>query len=331
MTTTDAHHTTPGPLTDADVPAYVRSLGLPGLADVHVHFLPDAMQRKVWDYFDEAETHYGTPWPVTYRDDEETRLATLRSLGLQTIPALVYPHKPGMAQWLNAWCADFARTVPDAVHCATFYPEPGVGDVVAAALDDGARLFKMHVQVGDFTPDDERLDPAWARLERARVPVVIHAGSAPIRGTHTGPDAVRQVVRRHPDLVLVVAHLGMPEYHEFADLADEFAGVHLDTTMSGTDFTNRFAPFPDGYVERLATLRDRVALGSDFPSIPYPYAHQLDALARLGLGDGWMRAVLWHNGARLLGLDGGLDGGLDAGLDVASTAAPSEGDRSAST
>jgi predicted TIM-barrel fold metal-dependent hydrolase len=327
MTTTPQPPTTPGPATDADVPAYVAALGLPGLADVHVHFLPDAMQRKVWDYFDEAETHYGTPWPVTYRSDEETRLATLRTLGLRAIPALVYAHKPGMAQWLNAWCADFARTVPDAVHCATFYPEPGVGDLVAAALDDGARLFKMHVQVGDFTPDDERLDPAWARLERARVPVVIHAGSAPIRGTHTGPDAVREVLRRHPDLVLVVAHLGMPEYHEFADLADEFAGVHLDTTMSGTDFTNRFAPFPHGYVERLATLRDRVVLGSDFPSIPYPYAHQLDALARLGLGDEWMRAVLWHNGAGLLGLDGGLDDGLD----VASTAAPSEGDRSAST
>jgi predicted TIM-barrel fold metal-dependent hydrolase len=302
MTTSDAPRTTPGPATDADVPAYVRSLGLPGLADIHVHFLPDAMQRKVWAYFDDAETHYGAPWPITYRDDERTRLATLRALGLRAIPALVYPHKPGMATWLNEWCADFARRVPDAVHCATFYPEPGVGDQVAAALDDGARLFKIHVQVGDFTPDDDRLDPAWARLEAARVPVVVHAGSAPIRGTHTGPRAVREVLRRHPDLVLVVAHLGMPEYHEFADLAEEFAGVHLDTTMSGTDFTNRFAPFPDGYVDRLGGLRDRVVLGSDFPSIPYPYAHQVDALARLDLGDDWMRAVLWHNGARLLGL-----------------------------
>jgi hypothetical protein len=47
-----------------------------------------------------------------------------------------------------------------------------------------------------------------------------------------------------------------------------------------------------------------VVLGSDFPNIPYPYAHQLDALARLGLGDEWMRKVLWENGARLLGLGG---------------------------
>ena len=284
------------------MPAYVASLGLPGLADVHVHFMPDPMQRKVWAYFDGAEQHYGLPWPITYRLDEECRLETLRALGLRAVPALVYPHKPGMAGWLNDWCADFARRVPDAVHCATFYPEPGVGDEVAR----GARRRGAPVQDAragrDFTPDDARLDVAWTRLEAAQVPVVLHAGSAPIRGTHTGPEAVREVLRRHPDLVLVVAHLGMPEYHEFADLADEFAGVHLDTTMSGTDFTNQFAPFPDGYVGRLGALRERVVLGSDFPSIPYPYAHQLDALTRLGLGDDWMRAVLWHNGARLLDL-----------------------------
>ena len=45
-------------------------------------------------------------------------------------------------------------------------------------------------------------------------------------------------------------------------------------------------------------------LGSDFPNIPYPYAHQLEALDRLELGDDWLRAVLWHNGARLMRLAG---------------------------
>jgi hypothetical protein len=54
---------------------------------------------------------------------------------------------------------------------------------------------------------------------------------------------------------------------------------------------------------RLANLGDRVVLGSDFPNIPYPYATQLEALARLDLGDDWLRGVLWTNGVRLLGLD----------------------------
>jgi len=293
---------TPGTASDAEVPGFVAALGLPGLADIHVHFLPESMQRKVWAVFDTAEDHHGYPWPIMYRGDEEVRLATLRRLGVRAIPALTYPHKPGMARRLNDWCADFARRVPDAVHCATLYPEPGVGDYVADAVARGARLFKMHVQVGEFIPDDPLLEPAWTVLEDAGVPVVIHAGSAPRPGRYTGPDPVTRVLERHPHLVLVVAHLGMPEYDAFADLAEQHPGVHLDTTMNGTDFANAFAPMSDAYVERLDRLRHKVILGSDFPSIPYPYAHQVEALARLGLGDDWMRAVLWHNGARLLGL-----------------------------
>ena len=94
----------------------------------------------------------------------------------------------------------------------------------------------------------------------------------------------------------------MSEYHAFADLAEQYDGVHLDTTMAGTDFTERFAPIPADYLPRLAALRSKVVLGSDFPNIPYAYAHQIQALERWELGDDWMRAVLWKNGARLLAI-----------------------------
>ncbi len=295
--------TTPGPATDADVPVYLRSLSLPGLIDVHVHFLPDAMQRRVWAYFDQAGDRYGMPWPIHYRETETTRLETLRALGLRIIPALTYAHRPGMAEWLNDWSRQFAARVPDAVHCATFYPEAGVGDYVNAAIDKGARLFKIHVEVGAFAPDDQRLDEAWAALADRAVPTVIHAGSAPLAGAHTGPTAVRRLLERYPDLIVVIAHMGMPEYDEFADLALTHARVHLDTTMAFTDFANSFAPPPSDYLARLASLQDKIILGSDFPSIPYAYAHQLQALARLKLGDEWIRSVLWRNGARLMGVD----------------------------
>jgi hypothetical protein len=43
-------------------------------------------------------------------------------------------------------------------------------------------------------------------------------------------------------------------------------------------------------------------LGSDFPNIPYSYAHQLEALPRLGIDDADLLArVLWHTGNELLG------------------------------
>lgn len=289
-------------MSDVEIPAYWRALGLPGLADIHLHFLPEPMLQKVWAYFDTAEEHYGRAWPIHYRLPEEERLRLLRSFGLRAIPSLCYPHKPGMAAWLNEWCRDFAARVPEAVLSATFYPEPSAEAYVTAALEAGARLFKSHVQVGRFSPTDALLDPVWGLLQEAGVPVVLHAGSAPIPGEHTGPGAVGAVLERFPRLTLVIAHLGMADYHAFADLAERYDRVHLDTTMIGTDFTEEFAPLPHDYVARLADLGDRIVLGSDFPNIPYAYAHQIEALDRLGLGDDWLRAVLWENGARLMAL-----------------------------
>jgi hypothetical protein len=35
-----------------------------------------------------------------------------------------------------------------------------------------------------------------------------------------------------------------------------------------------------------------------------PVSTQLAAIAQLGLGDDWLRAVLWRNGVRLLGIAG---------------------------
>jgi len=291
------------PADDADVPRYWRELGLPGLVDVHVHFLPERVQAKVWQYFADAESHYGAPWPITYARPDDERLDVLEQLGVRAFPTLPYPHRPGMAAWLNDWSASFAAGRPQVLQSATFYPEPQAAEYVDEALDRGARVFKVHVQVGRFDPRDPLLDPVWARLEASGTPVVIHCGSGPLVGEHTGPVPVTGLLERHPRLQLVIAHLGMPEYREFLDLAERYERVHLDTTMFATDFTERLMPFDPADRPRLGALRDKVLLGSDFPSIPYPYAHQLAALHGLELGEEWLRAVLWGNGARLFGLE----------------------------
>ena len=272
---------------------------LPGLVDVHTHFMPERVLRKVWAYFDSAGPLVGGEWPITYREEEGQRLARLREFGVLAFTSMLYPHKAGMAEWLNAWAAEFAARTPDCLRTATFFPEPGVERYVRRAVEEGARVFKAHVQVGAYDPNDPLLDPVWALLAEARVPVVTHCGSGPAPGKHTGPEPMGRVLARHPRLPLVVAHLGMPEYTEFLDLAERYPEVRLDTTMAFTDFSERQMPFPKGELGRLRDLGDRVLLGSDFPNIPYPYVHQLEVIERLGLGSEWVRAVCHGNGAAL--------------------------------
>ena len=282
-----------------DVTGFWRGLGLPGLLDVHTHFLPDNIQRRVWAQFDEAGPKIGRPWPIRYRGSVEERVEQLRELGVRRFSTLPYAHRPGIADYLNDWAAQFKEQVPESLWSATFYPEPEAGAYVSAGIAAGVEIFKVHVQVGEFDLDDPLLDPVWGLLAEAGTPVVVHAGHAPVGNDFTGPAPMARVLAAHPRLRLVVAHLGAPDYLDFLARAERYDRVHLDTTMVFTDFWP--TTYPDELLMRLADQGDRILLGTDFPTIPYPYSHQLEGLARLDTGDDWLRAVCWHNAAALLG------------------------------
>jgi hypothetical protein len=218
-----------------DVTGWWRRLGLPGLIDIHTHFMPKPVMDAVWRFFDGAAAErYGTEWPVHYRGDDDARVALLRSFGVRTFTALVYPHKPGMAAWLNEWARGFAAATRDCLSCGTFYPEPGAATYVRAALDAGTRVFKVHLQVGDFDPRDSLLREVWGLLAEAGVPVVVHSGNGPVPGSHTGPGPFGQVLAEHPRLTAIIAHAGMPEFAEHCALVERYPNVHLDTMMPGT-------------------------------------------------------------------------------------------------
>ncbi len=90
----------------------------------------------------------------------------------------------------------------------------------------------------------------WGLLAEAWVPVVVHAGHAPVGTDNTGPGPFGSLMARYPDLT-----------------------------------------------------------GSDFPNLPYPYARQLAGLARLDLGEDWLRAVCWDNPVAMFGLPEAVGGG----------------------
>lgn len=286
-----------------EVARFRRRVGVPRLIDVHTHFMPQRVLDKVWAYFDQRGPLIGhRAWPIAYRIDERRRVEVLRGFGVRAFTAMLYPHRPGMARWLNDWAADFAARTPDCLHTATFFAEPGAAKDVRRAMDQGARVFKCHLQVGGYDPNDPLLDEVWGLLADAGIPVVTHCGSGPAPGAHTGPGPMRRLMARYPRLRLVVAHLGMPEYTAFLDLAERYERVMLDTTMAFTGFVESAAPFPCAEFPRLADLGERILLGTDFPNIPYSYAGALTALEDTGLGTAWLRAVCHDNAARLFSL-----------------------------
>jgi hypothetical protein len=287
-------------VTDDEVPGFLADLSLPGIVDAHVHFLPDNLQEAVWHWFDQL-----TPaWPVTYRSPAADRLTALAAVGVRHHTALAYAHRPGMLPFLNQHTLGLAAAVPAVIPTFTIYPEAGVAEETARCLAAGGRCVKVHLQVGGYDATDPRLDGAWEQLADAGTPVVIHAGAvADGSGNeeYCGPEPVRRLLARFPRLRLVIAHLGTPDQDAFVELAEAHPDVWLDTAMVFTD-PPYLGPSPMHLVGRLGALRDKIVFGSDFPTIPHQVAAQVSGLAALGLGDDWLRAVLWHNGQRLFGL-----------------------------
>ncbi|HTX84751.1 MAG TPA: amidohydrolase family protein [Streptosporangiaceae bacterium] len=287
-------------MTDDEVPGFVAALGIPGIIDAHVHFLPDSIQNAVWRWFDRVTP----PWPVTYRSSADERLQILAELGVMRHTALAYAHRPGMLPFLNDHTLGLASAAPAVLPTFTIYPEPGVAVETERCLAAGGQAVKVHLQVGGFDATDPLLDGAWSLLQDAGIPVILHAGAvADGSGNEEwcGPEPVRRLLGRFPRLRLVIAHLGAPDHDAFVALAEKHDGVWLDTAMVFTD-PPYLGPSPTHLVERLGALGDRIVFGSDFPTIPHQFAAQVNGLADLGLGDDWLRAVLWTNGLRLFGL-----------------------------
>jgi len=157
--------------------------------------------------------------------------------------------------------------------------------------------------------EDEDVPGFWRAL--ARVPVVVHAGHAPVGTDNTGPGPFGSLMARYPDLTAIVAHLGAPDYGAFLRMAADHERVALDTTMVFTGFFDKLAPFPSGSLPLVRELgmAGKILLGSDFPNLPYPYARQLAGLAGLDLGADWLRAVCWDNPVAMFGLPDAVGGG----------------------
>lgn len=287
------------PEDDADVPAFVASLGLPGILDMHVHVLPERLQAAVWRFFDRLED---PPWPIHYRQPEPQRLRSLAEIGVVRHTALAYAHRAGMAEDLNAFTLDQAAEDARLVPTFTFHPEEGVADYVARAIERGGQVAKVHLQVGRFDATDPRLDDVWPQLARHRIPVVMHAGAVyGVEGgeEYCGVGPVRRLLDQHPDLAVVIAHLGAPDYADFLALAEQHPSLHMDTAMVLTD-RELIGRYPPDLLPRLRALADRILFGSDFPTVPHDYATQVRALARLELDVAQLRAVLHDNARRLL-------------------------------
>jgi uncharacterized protein len=95
----------------------------------------------------------------------------------------------------------------------------------------GLRGIKLMPMYAGFRPDDERLTPLWTYAARHALPVLLHTGTtfiaqAPLECTlprHLDPVAIR-----HPEVKIIMAHLGHPYEGECIAVIRKHPNVYAD-------------------------------------------------------------------------------------------------------
>lgn len=201
--------------------------------------------------------------------------------------------KPTQVQRINDWAANI-----NAGHVTSFGAmHPRFEDPVRELhrmREMGLIGFKMHPEHQSFVPDEPALDPIWTTAAELGMIAFFHAGADVIHPhVHGTAESFANLIERHPDLTLVLAHLGgFRQWHEVcAALAG--ADVWMDTA------------YTLGYLdddEWVSLVRehgvDRILFGSDGPWADP--GRDIAYLLDIGLEPEEAHAILGGNAARLL-------------------------------
>ncbi|MBS1893552.1 MAG: amidohydrolase family protein [Actinobacteria bacterium] len=176
--------------------------------------------------------------------------------------------------------------------------------VARMADEHGARGVKLHTIALRAFPAEPSLATTFAVCAERRLPVVAHCGPDRHGAGWALPAAFAPVLERHPDLPLVLAHLGGAAWRDAIEVATAFPSVRFDLSEI-VSWTGIAPGAPDrdelgGLIRGIGA--ERVLLGSDFPW--YEPGDVIAAVEELpGLGEPERAAILGENAAALLGMD----------------------------
>jgi len=269
-----------------------------GVLDAHVHVFPPALFAAVRRWIGEHA------WEIRYPFDAEAVDAFLTARGVEQYLGLHYAHAPGVAEPLNRFVLDFARTHPRCIPCATVLPgEPDAEGILDRALSAGARAVKLHAHVQQTAPDDPRLVAVFRQVVAHDALLVFHSGSAPAFPAYASDvrqlctlEAFDHALRPFPEMKICVPHLGASETDGYVALLDRFPNLYLDTAMGLAGYF----PMPTGPEALLAQHWQRILYGTDFPNIPYAWDRDLRFIEGAGLDAERRAAILGGNARRLL-------------------------------
>ncbi|NNC80480.1 MAG: amidohydrolase [Acidimicrobiales bacterium] len=167
----------------------------------------------------------------------------------------------------------------------------------------GARGVKIHPSLERVAVDDPEVADLWQACVDLGLPVVAHGGQTHDSHDHHGaPVRFTAVLKAHPTLRTVVAHLGGAEWRTVPALAAACPNVAFDICEIIQYVGAPHAPTPSELGQLISDIgSDRVLFGTDFPW--YGLDDTIDRVLDIpGLSQDEKEAILGQNAARFLQL-----------------------------
>ena len=274
--------------------------GLPPVVDAHVHLFPDALFDAIWNWFD----RYG--WPVRYRLKSPDIIDFLLEKGVAHVVGFLYAHRTGAARDLNAYVAELVSGRPQVTGLATVMPgESDAAEIIEEGFAMGLEGVKLHAHVQCFDMTGDAMEVVYDVCARSGKPLVMHVGREPKSPAYPcDPHEICRasklecVLKNHPDLRVLVPHLGADEFEEYAKLIEKYDNLWLDTSMAYAGYL----PVKNLVPSLNAMRADRVIYGSDFPNIPYAWDREIRRIAEMGLPEERLEALFYNNAAGLFSI-----------------------------
>jgi len=281
------------------------------IIDVHSHFW-EYPRDFTPDFREQARrAKGGVDFDLTVRYED------YRAAAPPNVKTIVFG---GKAKLSGVWVDDHHVAAYVAAHPDTLIgflsvdpTQPGWEDELHEGHEDlGLRGIKLLPMYAGFSPDDERLDQIWNYASKHHLPVLLHTGTTFVsqaRLDFTLPRLLDVVAIRHPDVKIILAHLGHPYEGECVVTIRKHPNVYADISAL------HYRPFQ--FYHSLMLVQEygvwpKVLFGTDYPFTTVGATvdglrnmnRMLEGTALPRLDEGKIEAMIERDSLGLLGLSG---------------------------
>jgi predicted TIM-barrel fold metal-dependent hydrolase len=187
---------------------------------------------------------------------------------------------------------------------AGFDPNNGtqsVNEIEYAIKDLGFSGLKSVASFVELDINDKAFYPCYSKAEELGIPILMHTGSAIIkgvRGKYVQPLMVDDVAFDFPDLKIICAHLGGWQYMDVIGML-----VHHSNVFADISFWSLNPSYVDIVPWSLleTTVSDKILFGSDYPVSQTP-KEAVEAIKRLPISQDFKEKILGKNASKILRL-----------------------------